>query len=309
VFQDEAYRSSLVVIERGQQQGRELQEYSKKYRSDIENALKDEPGMLKAFDQMVRSRAEGTMVDARRDENEFYAKYGNSAAAKNLLGILQREEGGAGAFVAYGLGLTQSYYQGLGKKESTKRDKEVLDRFLRGMGIEGGLSAVYGGGQKGNRAVKELLKKAEEGTASIEEVLTQVRAQKIEVAGGLRMDVFQSQGAEIISAMRGKIQDTELGALAAGRASGFAEGARVEGTPPERQRSPVELAQKQVDLLTQMVKLTYQANKDRIGMSADERAALEKALKINVNVTTSASGGASSAGQGTSEQIPGDYAG
>lgn len=292
-FTGEQYRATLLTVDESRRQGAELQQYSQRYRADIEAALGSKPEMLQAYNAMVEARARGGLEESRRLENEFYAKYGGSKEATSLMGILQREEGGAGAFVGYGLELTQQYIAGAGKGK--QRERNLLNTFLRDMGVAGGLEAAFGRDPKGRKAIDELLQKiSTTGAGAQEDLLKQLQTQG--VLGGVNVEVFRQEGAALLTAMRDSTKDSELAQLAARRASGAAEGARVEGAAPERQRSPAELAQKQVDLLGTLVQLTAIANRDRAGLSSEERATIERALgkKQNINVTVAnPSGGAS----------------
>jgi len=300
LYENENYEQNLLLNTRQQELGRDLQKYSNRYRRDIEEALKDEPGMQAAYDALIERRSKGTFTEAQQAEEEFLARYGHTEAAKNLMGVLQREEGGAGSFLGYGLELASGYARGLGKGK--RREKRLLERHLKEMGIEGGLGEIFGGGWKGRRELNQLLGQIRSGDAgATEELLNRIRSKG---ALGQVGDVgrFRRETEELLKVMKGNTTDEELQGIAAERASEAAESARLQGATPERQRSMTELAQKQVDYLGQVVKLSKlqltAASENRPATAEEIAAAVGKNGGGSDNARGTATPGANSTGAG-----------
>jgi len=164
---------------------------------------------------------------------------------------------------------------------------------MRGMLGEAGLDAsAFGGeafqklGSSQRRRMQALMSKLKAGQMTPEQLQQYFTEEARGQVGAMGLGRFGREISPWLKAMQDGLTPEEARNLAIGEGAETAERGATAGAPETRQT----LAEKQVDILTQMLKLQLVQAQREPGLLADQAAEIARNLKINVNLTTAPGG-------------------
>lgn len=271
----------LSVSERVKETGRALTKSLSRNEAISEAANKIGPGTMTSLQAIAKAQSSGNWDEADRLRRRFYTDFVGKEGAEYLAGALAADPSGGAASLGVGMQRASRLV-----RELTGRGGEeaALRAALGEVGLDvralGGEEFQKGGGMRG------LMKKLKAGEITAEQLTTYFKDK--EAIGAIGVGRFQREVDPWLSAISGGLKESDIRRLAVGEGAETAQRGSMAGAPESRQT----LAEKQVDILTQMLKLQIVQAQREPGLLADQASEIARALKINVNIA--APGGNSS---------------
>ena len=243
---------------RDQDAAADLSSYIEQHHNRFEGNVSS--GILGKFKSLVNLRAgNSNPEEVRAKELALYQELYSSkdgADMDNLIGVLEQDKGGAGAYTAIGLRRMKRFVGGYENLYGSARSRALLGKTMSQLGVD--VEKAFGRGRRGmlntatGREWTRALERGDKTGADLQRFLSEKGALGSLAEGVLTTDVTRNLG-DVSSLVGGGVTQEEL----VQRGSELAQAERVNrvaGGPAEQSLS--SLAQRQVDHLSHLVKLT-----------------------------------------------------